>query len=156
MGILKRIKNRLPIVGGNDKQSARPAAAHRTSYAAEPTREPPAPPPPPKSADEVRAEIQADVDAHPIVLFMKGSANAPQCGFSAATVDALRQLGVPFETRNVVVDPVLRQAIKDFSDWPTIPQLYVGGEFVGGSDIVREMLTSGELKTAVDAALATE
>lgn len=153
MGILKRIKNRLPIVGGNDPRGSRPAAKHTSSYTPEPKREPPPPPPPPKSADEVRAEIQADIDAHPILLFMKGSANAPQCGFSAATVDALRQLDVPFETRNVVADPMVRQGIKDFSDWPTIPQLYIGGEFVGGSDIVREMLASGELKAAVDAAL---
>jgi monothiol glutaredoxin len=151
MGILRRIKNRLPIVGGSDKRSARPAATHTTSYTPEPKREPAPPPPPPKTPDEIRAEIQTDVDAHGIVLFMKGSANAPQCGFSAATVDALRQVGATFETRNVVADPMLRQGIKDFSEWPTIPQLYIGGEFIGGSDIVAEMLENGELQEAVDA-----
>ncbi|MCP4873114.1 MAG: Grx4 family monothiol glutaredoxin [Proteobacteria bacterium] len=156
MGILKRIKNRLPIVGGNDARTARPASAHKPSYTPEPKRTPQPPPPPPKTAEEVHAEIQADIDAHTIVLFMKGSANAPQCGFSAAAVDALRQLDVPFETRNVVADPMVRQGIKDFSDWPTIPQLYIAGEFIGGSDIVREMLASGELKEATDAALGGE
>ncbi len=151
MGILKRIKNRLPIVGGGDGR--RPAAAHRPSYTPEPKREPPPPPPPPKSAEEVRADIEADIAANKILLFMKGSAAAPQCGFSAAAADALNQVGATFETRNVLADPALRQGIKDYSDWPTIPQLYIDGEFIGGSDIVREMLESGELKEAVDKAL---
>jgi len=151
MGILKRIKNRLPIVGGS-ASSPRPADAHRSAPL--PDREPPPPPPPPRSAEEVKAEIQSTIDEHKVVIFMKGTANAPQCGFSAAAPAAVSELGVPFETVNVLAEPALRQGIKDFSDWPTIPQIYIGGEFVGGSDILREMAESGELKEAVDAAFA--
>jgi len=84
---------------------------------------------------------------HPVVLFMKGVPDQPQCGFSATTVQILDHLGVEFVGVNVLQSDDLRQGIKSFSDWPTIPQLYVKGEFVGGCDIVREMFQSGELKT---------
>ena len=87
------------------------------------------------------------VKNHDIVLFMKGSALFPQCGFSSRAVAILDHLGVPFETVDVLQDQEIRQGIKDYSDWPTIPQLYVKGEFVGGSDIVREMFNAGELQT---------
>ncbi|MGB0718993.1 MAG: Grx4 family monothiol glutaredoxin [Bdellovibrionales bacterium] len=90
--------------------------------------------------------IQKDIDDNDVVLFMKGSAAFPQCGFSSLVVQVLSQLGVPFKDINVLEDNELRQGIKDFSDWPTIPQLYVKGEFVGGCDIVREMYESGELQ----------
>ena len=89
--------------------------------------------------------IQKIIDANRIVLFMKGNAQMPQCGFSARTVEALNTLKQPFETVDVLSDPEIRQGIKDFSDWPTIPQLYVNQEFIGGSDIVTQMLASGEL-----------
>ena len=90
--------------------------------------------------------IRKDLNSNDIVLYMKGTAAFPQCGFSALVVQVLSQLGVPFKDINVLEDSELRQGIKDFTDWPTIPQLYVKGEFVGGSDIVREMYQSGELQ----------
>ncbi|WP_033069303.1 Grx4 family monothiol glutaredoxin [Thalassospira australica] len=89
--------------------------------------------------------IQKDVNDNDVVLFMKGTSMFPQCGFSAAVVQVLAELGVQFKDVNVLVDPAIRQGIKDFSNWPTIPQLYVKGEFLGGCDIVREMAASGEL-----------
>ncbi|MDG2243514.1 MAG: Grx4 family monothiol glutaredoxin [Rhodospirillaceae bacterium] len=93
------------------------------------------------------AQIQEDVTSNDVVLFMKGTPMFPQCGFSAAVVQILSQLGVKFKGVNVLEDDNLRQGIKDFTQWPTVPQLYVKGEFVGGSDIVREMAESGELET---------
>jgi monothiol glutaredoxin len=90
--------------------------------------------------------IKGDVTANPVVLFMKGSPVFPQCGFSAAVVQILTHLGVKFKGVDVLQDPAIRQGIKDYSSWPTIPQLYVKGEFVGGCDIIREMFESGELQ----------
>jgi len=99
------------------------------------------------SLDEaLRARIQDTLAKNEVVLFMKGNKSFPQCGFSSAVVQILKGLEVPFETVNVLADPALREGIKVFSEWPTIPQLYVRGEFVGGSDIVREMFASGELQ----------
>jgi monothiol glutaredoxin len=97
----------------------------------------------PTSADQFIAKIIAD---HAVVLFMKGVPDQPRCGFSAVTVQILDHLGVEFVGVDVLQDDNLRNGIKTFSDWPTIPQLYVKGEFIGGSDIVREMFQSGELK----------
>jgi monothiol glutaredoxin len=90
--------------------------------------------------------IQNDVTAKPVMLFMKGDRQFPQCGFSARVVQILQTVGVPFETANVLADPELRDGIKQFSNWPTVPQLYVKGEFIGGCDIVTEMFQSGELE----------
>ncbi|MCH7724274.1 MAG: Grx4 family monothiol glutaredoxin, partial [Bacteroidetes bacterium] len=90
--------------------------------------------------------IRQDIENNDVVLFMKGTAVFPQCGFSAAIVQILSQLGVSFKDVNVLEDGEIRQAIKGFSDWPTIPQLYIKGEFVGGCDIVREMHEAGELQ----------
>jgi monothiol glutaredoxin len=90
--------------------------------------------------------IQKTIADHPVVLFMKGVPEQPQCGFSAIVVQILDHLGVDFAGVNVLADDELRNGIKTFSDWPTIPQLYVKGEFVGGSDIIREMFQSGELR----------
>ena len=95
--------------------------------------------------DDVQARIQGLVDANPVLLFMKGSPLFPQCGFSSRAVAILNHLGVEFESVDVLQDQGVRQGIKAFSDWPTIPQLYVDGEFVGGSDIMMEMYESGEL-----------
>ncbi len=92
-------------------------------------------------------QIQSQIDANPVMLFMKGTAMFPQCGFSARVVQILNHINVPFSTANVLEDPGLRDGIKQFSNWPTIPQLYVAGEFVGGCDIVTEMFQSGELQT---------
>lgn len=91
-------------------------------------------------------QIRKDIESNDVVLYMKGTAVFPQCGFSAAVVQILSQLGVAFKDVNVLEDSTIRQGIKDFTNWPTIPQLYVKGEFVGGCDIVREMFTSGELQ----------
>ncbi|MBV9813358.1 MAG: Grx4 family monothiol glutaredoxin [Acetobacteraceae bacterium] len=94
--------------------------------------------------------IQRDIDENDVMLFMKGNAMFPQCGFSARVVQILTHMGVPFQTANVLEDPELRDGVKQFSNWPTIPQLYVKGEFVGGCDIVTEMFQSGELSTLLD------
>jgi monothiol glutaredoxin len=100
--------------------------------------------------------IQKTVTEHPIVLFMKGTAQFPQCGFSGRAVQILKACGVKdMVTVNVLEDDEVRQAIKDFSNWPTIPQLYLNGEFVGGSDIVQEMFQSGELQKLLPAGAPT-
>jgi monothiol glutaredoxin len=99
------------------------------------------------ATNPVIERIQQDVSGNDVVLFMKGTPVFPQCGFSAAVVQVLSNLGVKFKGVDVLTDPSLRQGIKEFSSWPTIPQLYVKGEFVGGCDIVREMYESGELQT---------
>jgi monothiol glutaredoxin len=90
--------------------------------------------------------IRKDIEGNDVVLYMKGTAVFPQCGFSAAVVQVLSQLGVKFKDVNVLEDGDIRQGIKDFTNWPTIPQLYVKGEFVGGCDIIREMYANGELQ----------
>ncbi len=99
------------------------------------------------SDNPVFDRIRSHVEANPVMLFMKGTAMFPQCGFSARVVQILSHLNVPFQTANVLEDPGLRDGIKQFSNWPTVPQLYVRGEFVGGCDIVTEMFQSGELET---------
>jgi monothiol glutaredoxin len=98
------------------------------------------------SEPEVFGRIRDEISKNEVLLFMKGTPVFPQCGFSAAVVECLSELGVKFHGINILVDPDLRQGIKEFSQWPTIPQLYVKGEFVGGCDIVREMFESGELQ----------
>jgi monothiol glutaredoxin len=95
--------------------------------------------------------LDAIVKANEIVLFMKGTPLFPQCGFSSRAIAILDHLGAPYETVDVLADQEIRQGIKQYSDWPTIPQLYVKGEFVGGSDIMMEMFEAGELKTLVEA-----
>ncbi len=95
---------------------------------------------------DIHSKIDNEVKTNDVVLFMKGTADMPMCGFSGRTVQILQHLGVPFKDVNVLADDALRQGIKDYTNWPTIPQLYVKGEFVGGSDIVMEMFQSGELK----------
>lgn len=100
-------------------------------------------------SDPVIERIQAEIGQNPILVYMKGTPEFPQCGFSARTVRAFELLGVPIASRNVLEDPELRDAIKRFSNWPTIPQVYIGGEFVGGCDIVVEMYQSGELAELV-------
>lgn len=95
--------------------------------------------------DAIKERINADIASEDVVLFMKGTPVFPQCGFSAAVVGVLTHLGVPFRGINVLEDDSIRNGIKAYSDWPTIPQLYVKREFVGGCDIIREMYESGEL-----------
>ncbi len=95
--------------------------------------------------------LDALVNGNEIVLFMKGTPLFPQCGFSSRAIAILEHLGAPYETVDVLADQEIRQGIKQYSDWPTIPQLYVKGEFVGGSDIMMEMFESGELKSLIEA-----
>ncbi len=97
--------------------------------------------------DDIHAFLAKAVSENPVVLFMKGVPDQPGCGFSAVVVQILDHMGVDFAAVNVLQSDDLRQGVKSFSDWPTIPQLYVKGEFIGGCDIVREMYQSGELKT---------
>ena len=100
---------------------------------------------------DARGRIEEIVTSNDVVLFMKGTSLFPQCGFSSRAVAILERLGATYETVDVLQDPNVRQGIKEYSDWPTIPQLYVKGEFVGGSDIMMEMFESGELQTLVGA-----
>ena len=102
----------------------------------------------------VQARIEALVASSPIVVFMKGNKLMPQCGFSNNVVQILNALAVPFETFDVLSDMEIRQGIKEFSEWPTIPQVYVNGEFIGGSDILIEMYNSGELRDKLAVELA--
>ena len=104
---------------------------------------------------QTQARIESLIHSSPIVVFMKGTKSMPQCGFSNNVVQILNSLGLPFETFDVLSDMEIRQGIKEFSDWPTIPQVYVKGEFIGGSDILIEMYNSGELKEKLEVALAS-
>jgi monothiol glutaredoxin len=101
---------------------------------------------------DVQAWIKETVTSHPVVLFMKGTAQFPQCGFSGRAIEVLKASGVEdLVTINVLEDDEVRQGIKEFSNWPTIPQLYIKGEFIGGADIIGEMFQSGELQTLIKA-----
>jgi monothiol glutaredoxin len=100
---------------------------------------------------DIKDTIREQVTSHPVVLYMKGTPQFPQCGFSALAIQVLNACGVEsFHTVNVLADPAIRQGIKEYANWPTIPQLYVNGEFVGGSDILREMYESGELQKLLE------
>ncbi len=99
---------------------------------------------------DAKTQIKETVESNDVVLFMKGTATMPQCGFSSRVAGVLNYMGVDYKDVNVLADDAIRQGIKDFSDWPTIPQLYVKGEFVGGCDIITEMTLSGELDTLLE------
>jgi len=101
--------------------------------------------------DTLQERIQGIIDSNDVVLFMKGTKHFPQCGFSATVVEVLRRSGSEFQDVNVLEDPAIRQGIKEFANWPTIPQLYVRGKFVGGCDIIREMYEKGELDAVLSA-----
>jgi len=101
--------------------------------------------------DTLQERIQGIIDSNDVVLFMKGNKNFPQCGFSATVVEVLRRSGAEFQDVDVLGDPDIRQGIKEFTNWPTIPQLYVRGKFVGGCDIIREMYEKGELDAVLSA-----
>ena len=102
---------------------------------------------------DAKARIEADISSNKVMIYMKGTRDFPQCGFSAATIAVFNELGVPYETRNVLEDDQLREGIKEFSQWPTIPQVYVAGKFIGGSDIVTELHGRGELSRIVNTAI---
>lgn len=97
----------------------------------------------------VENRIQEQIKNNKIIIYMKGSPAFPQCGFSAAVIDVFNQLGAQYETVDVLSDPEIRQGIKEFSNWPTIPQVYIDGKFIGGCDIIREMYTQGQLQPLV-------
>ena len=99
---------------------------------------------------DFQAIIDENVKSNPVLLFMKGTPDFPQCGFSGQVVQILKYLGLDFESINVLENDGIRQGIKEYSDWPTIPQLYVKGEFIGGADIVREMFQAGELQALLE------
>ena len=102
-----------------------------------------------EQSTQIREAIQSAISENPVILFMKGSPDQPMCGFSARTVAILQQVGTPFAAVNILPDPRIRQELSALSNWPTIPQLFIDGEFVGGCDIVTEMYESGELQQAL-------
>ena len=104
---------------------------------------------------DVQQRIEQMVKGNPILVFMKGTPDQPQCGFSSRVAMVLKDAGKPFAAFNVLADPAVREGIKQYANWPTIPQLYVNGEFIGGSDIVSEMFISGELQPLLDGAAAS-
>ena len=103
-------------------------------------------------SEDVLAKIDEKVKKNKVMLYMKGNPDSPMCGFSAHTVDILRSYGYPFETEDVLADPVVREGIKRYSNWPTIPQVYINGKFVGGCDILHELHERGELEPMLKAA----
>lgn len=156
----KKIKQLLPIVGaGGNSGRTQPS----TSSAATSPRPPaPAAPPTPPAPQSARGDadpqeyIDGLVKEKPVVLFMKGSPSQPQCGFSATAAGVLQSYGKDFHHVDVLMDPEIRQGVKDYSNWPTIPQVYVGGEFLGGSDILMQMHQQGELGTLIEEASSSE
>lgn len=152
MGLIDRIKRRLPIVG-----STAPAPAPRAATPAQPRtyveREAPPPPASARGDKPVAAYIDEVVKGNPVVLFMKGSPAAPLCGFSANAAGILSSYG-KLHTVDVIADPEVRDGVKQFSNWPTIPQVFVGGEFIGGADILTQLHQSGELKEMITKATA--
>lgn len=144
MGIIDRIKRRLPIIGGA------PAPAPVRNVTLAPTRmEEEKEEASPRGNKPVKDYIDGVVKGNPVVLFMKGNPQSPQCGFSAGASAILTSYGKPYATVNVLADPEVRDAVKDYSSWPTIPQVFVGGEFVGGADILKQLHESGELKDLI-------
>jgi len=150
MSIFNRIKRKLPVVGDSAPASASPSSR---PAAAQPTWQPDAAEPASARGDRPVDEFLAEfVKSSPVVLFMKGSPASPMCGFSANAAGILSRYGVQLAWFDVLSDAEVRQGIKDFSQWPTIPQVYIGGEFVGGSDILMQMHQAGELKELIEAA----
>lgn len=155
MGIRSTLKKMiLPIVGGG---AAKPPAESRPRPTASAA---PAPEEDdeqsPRGAASVETYLNETVKAHKVVLFMKGSPQSPQCGFSANAAGLLRTYNRPFHHVNVLADPEVREGVKKLTSWPTIPQIFIDGEFVGGSDILTELHNSGELKEMLDKAFAAE
>lgn len=143
MGVLSRLGKKLRVVGaGSSNKPIKPSyhSATLPRYT-EPEEEPQSP----RGDQDVTEYIQGLLSEHRVVLFMKGSALSPKCGFSATAAGILSSHGVPFHTVDILADADVRQGVKDFSNWPTIPQTYIDGEFVGGSDILGQLHESGEL-----------
>lgn len=153
MGIIDRLKRRLPIIGSPPPSPAAYTPPRPTPRAREEEAEAPAPVSA-RGAQAVPEYIAQTVEAHPVVLFMKGTATSPLCGFSANAAGILSGYGVPLHTVDVIADPEVREGIKQFTNWPTIPQVFVGGEFVGGADILTQLHESGELGGMIQKAAA--
>jgi monothiol glutaredoxin len=149
MGVFDKIKRRLPIVGAGGGEPA-PAQTARPPATAP---QPPTPPAAPARATDAQGFIEEFVKGHPIALFMKGSPASPMCGFSANVAAILGTYGHDIAHVDVLLDPEIRQGVKVYSSWPTIPQIYVGGEFLGGADIVQQMHQSGELAEVISTAM---
>ena len=148
MGIRKKIKKRLPIFGRRKPENS--VSVQETKAADTPSWMAPEPEPEtPRGDMEAQAYIEQTIKDNKIVLFMKGSPMQPQCGFSANAAGILASYGVQFTHVDVILDYDVREAIKDFSQWPTLPQIYIDGEFVGGSDILSEMHQDGSLREMV-------
>lgn len=149
MGIIDRIKRRLPIVGG---PAPAPVPVRKVTLA--PTREEveEREEASPRGDKPVAAFIDEIVKQNAVVLFMKGSPTAPQCGFSAGASGILTGYGKPYAHVNVLADPDVREGVKSYTSWPTIPQVFIGGEFVGGADILKQLHESGELKDLIEKA----
>ena len=148
MSILTRIKRHLPVVGGNEPpRPGAPSPAPRSAafYGEEESTSP-------RGKAPVQEFIQDLVSKNDVVLFMKGSPQSPMCGFSARAASILQSYGKPFAHFNVLADEEVRDGVKQFSNWPTIPQVYIRGEFIGGSDILAQMHESGELREALEQA----
>lgn len=148
MGIRKKIRRKLAILGGQtpDRKPTMENIVPVRNWEPEPEPESP-------RGEQAPSEyIQEVVKSHPVVLFMKGNPSAPQCGFSASAVAILSSYGVALHTVDVLIDPEVREAVKTFSSWPTIPQTYIQGEFVGGSDILTQIHEAGDLKGLIEKA----
>lgn len=153
MSLIDRLKRRLPILNTPAPQAAppRPAASRSARAAAmEEEREEPSP----RGGKPVQTFIEETVKGNPVVLFMKGSPASPQCGFSATAAGILAEYGAPITSVNVLADEQVRDGVKQYTSWPTIPQVFVGGEFIGGADILRQLHESGELKALIAKATA--
>ena len=150
MSIVDRIKKKLPLIGGGSEpvRAASPAAHRPMPSHDEAEAESP------RGAKPAKEFIDEFVKGNKIVLFMKGSPSAPQCGFSANATSILRGYNKPIAHFDILSDPDVRSAVKEYSQWPTIPQIYINGEFLGGSDNLAQAHASGELKTMIDEAFA--
>lgn len=156
MGIRDRIKRRLPIIGMGGNRGQTSVAPRPAPAAPAPARAAPEAPEPPAPAGVPASQfIDELVKNNPVVVFMKGSPASPMCGFSANAAGILGSYGRPLVHFDVLSDPEVRQAVKEYSEWPTIPQIYVGGEFLGGSDILRQMHENGELRGCLDEAFSS-
>ena len=150
MGIRNRIKKRLPIFG---RKTVSPAVPPHNEEPSKPTFEPASytEPASPRGDKEVQIFLKDFIKENQIVIFMKGSPESPSCGFSANASAILASYGKEFAYFDVFLDQDVREGIKDFSQWPTLPQIYIGGEIIGGSDILTQMHQSGELKSEINA-----
>ncbi len=155
MGIRDRIKRKLPILGsgGNTPVSTDSGSSMRPAAekAEAPVWTPPPTPKSPRGDQPVQEYLKEFTSENPLVLFMKGNPGNPQCGFSARASAILQSYGHDLAHFDVFLDPEVRNGVKEFSEWPTLPQVYLGGEFLGGSDILQQMHDSGELRELIDA-----